>query len=247
LNKGSRPDPKTDVSTQADAAQKPVRRTYAPPSGRRDVDQFERAARLRIALWSLVGGFLGFLLGIFLNVQGKAGVGVVVLTTLIGLVSSYFGPLLLMRWAGQAGGALYSPSGRSTPRRREYSLAESYVARGEYQAGVDAFEEAILQDPSDSVPYIRVARIQRDKMGDDTAAALWFKKALAESDTNTGMRTLLRKELLELYEVRMGAPARAAPMLARVCEREEGTADGEWAAAELRRIKEIIAGGSETS
>lgn len=183
-----------------------------------DVDRFERVARFRVALWSLVGAFLGFLLGIFLVVQGKAGVWVVLLTTLIGWASSYFGPLLVMRWASQAGGTLYSPSGRSTPRKREYSLAESYVARGEYQAGIDAFEEAIIEDPSDSIPYIRVARIQRDRMADDAEAARWFKKALSESETNTGIRTLLRKELLELYEVRMGDPARATPMLARISE-----------------------------
>jgi tetratricopeptide (TPR) repeat protein len=210
------------------------------------VDQFERVARLKVFLWSIVGAFLGFLLGVFLGVQGKAGPLVVMTTTLIGWASSYFGPLLLMKWSAQAGGSLYNPSGKSTPRKREYSLAESYVARGEYQAAIDAFEVAIGEDPTDSMPYIRVARIQRDKVGDPEGAAHWFKRALTESETNSGMRTLLRKELLELYEVRMKQPERAAPMLARISEQEAGTADGDWAGVELGRIKAIMADGSET-
>ena len=142
--------------------------------------------------------------------------------------------------------SLYNPSGSSTPRKREYPLAESYVARWQYQAAVDAFEVSIVEDPSDSTPYIRVARISRDKMNDDDGAARWFKKALTESDVQPGMRTLLRKELLELYEVRMEAPQRAAPLLARIAEEEEGTADGDWAAVELARIKAIIADAAES-
>jgi len=199
-----------------------------------------------VFLWSIVGAFLGFLLGVFVGVQGAAGPFVILGTTLIGWASSYFGPLLLARWAGQAGGSLYNPSGRSTPRKREYSLAESHVARGQYQAAVDAFELAIVEDPSDSMPYIRVARIQRDKMNDDAGSARWFKKALTESELQSGMRTLLRKELLELFEVRMEQPEKAAPMLARISEEEPDSADGAWAAEELARIKAIIAGRSET-
>ncbi len=245
MNADSGPESQRGDGAGTDAAHGPIRRAYAPTSGRRDVDQFERVARFRVALWSIVGAFLGFLLGVFLGVQGMAGAGVIFLTTFIGWASSYFGPLLLMRWTSRAGGALYNPSGKSTPRQREYSLAESYVARGQYQEAIDAFEVAILEDPSDSMPYLRVARIQRDKMGDDGGAAHWFKKALTDSDTNAGIRTLVRKELLELYEVRMGQPGRAAPMLARVSEEEAGTKDGDWAAEELKRIKRIIAGGSD--
>jgi len=246
LNQDSGRESEAGSGAPADAAQGPIRRDYAQPTGRADVDQFERVTRLRVFLWSLVGAFLGFLLGVFMGVQGKAGPFVVIGTTLIGWASSYFGPLLIAQWSAQAGGALYNPSGKSTPHKREYSLAESYVARGQYQAAIDAFEVAILEDPSDSMPYVRVARIQRDKMSDDAGAARWFKKALAESEINTGMRTLLRKELLELFEVGMKEPRKAAPMLARISEEEAGTADGDWATEELSRIKEIIAGESDT-
>lgn len=218
-----------------------MRRVYKPTSGRRDVDQFEQVLKFRAFGWSLVGAFLGFLLGMFLGVQGKAGAGVVLLTTFIGWATSYFGPLTILHFAAQAGSSLYNPSGKSTPHKREYSLAESHAVRGEFQEAVDAFTAAIAEDPTDPIPYLRVARIQRDQLKDNEAAARWFKSALDESQMHSGLRTLTRKELVELYEVRMSQPRRAAPLLARIAEERAGTPEGDAASKELTRIKAMLA------
>lgn len=209
------------------------------------MDAFERVARFRVLSWSLVGAFLGLLLGIFLWVQGRP-VWIIAVTVLVGWAITFFGPLLILRGAGRAGSVLYTPSGRTTPRKREYSLAESYVARGEHQAAVDAFEEAVLEDPTDPRPYLRIARIYRDELADPEAAARWFKRALAEAETPAGVALLARKELVELYRVRMGESRRAAPILARIAEEAADTPDGAWAAAELARIKTEMAGGPDT-
>lgn len=204
------------------------------------MDVFDRVVRFRVLGWSLVGAFLGLLLGVFLRVQGRPG-WIIAVTVVVGWALSFFGPLLILRGAGRAGSVLYTPSGRTTPRKREYSLAESYVARGEHKAAVDAFEESIFEDPSDPLPYLRVARIYRDELADPEAAARWFKRALAESEVPRGVALLVRKELVELYRVRMGEPRRAAPVLARIAEEAAGTPDGRWAAAELARIKSAMA------
>lgn len=195
--------------------------------------------------WSVVGGFLGLLLGVFLWAQGRP-VWIIAVTALIGWAITFFVPLVILRGVGRAGSVLYTPSGRTTPRKREYSLAESYVARGEHRAAVDAFEEAVLEDPTDPRPYLRIARIHRDELAAPEAAALWFKRALAEADTPAGVALLARKELVELYRVRMGEPRRAAPVLARIAEEAAGTPDGAWAAAELARIKAEMAEGPDT-
>ena len=95
---------------------RPVRRSYTPITGKdRDVDAFDRVARFRILGWSLVGAFLGVLLGVLLFVQGSSP-WVILLTALVGWAVSYFGPLLLLRGAGGGGSVLYAPSGRTTPR-----------------------------------------------------------------------------------------------------------------------------------
>lgn len=215
----------------------PIRRAYTPVAGRgRDVDAFERVMGLRALGWSLVGAFLGFLLGIFLEASGH-GPWIILVTTVVGWASSYFSLMAILGAAGRAGSMIYAPSGRTTPRKREYSLAESYVARGEYERAVTAFEEAILEDPADPQPYLRVARLQRDRLGDPAAAARWFKRALAESEAGQGIVLLVCKELVELYRGPLGTPRRAAPLLARIAEESAGTPGAEWAARELAEIK----------
>jgi len=213
--------------------------------GVRDVDQFERVLQFRILAWSIVGAFLGFLLGVFVTAQGGVGVGVVLFTTLTGWVVSMVVPNLILRWAGSAGSTLYSPSGKSTPHQKEYSLADSYAARGRYEEAVRAFSEAVETDPTDPTPYLRAARIERDHMDNGDRAALWFKRALEQSGMGGGLLTLTRKELVELYEIRMGQPGRAISLLARIAEEEAATPDGAWAALEVVRLKEIVAAEEE--
>lgn len=218
--------------------QAPVRRVYTSrPDAPRDKDAFDSVARFRVLGWSLVGAFLGFLLGVFLYVQGQGGIGLLVVTTVVGWAASYFVPLLLLAGAGRAGATLYAPSGASTPHKREYSLAETYAARGEYDMAVTAFEDAILESPEDPVPYIRVARLQRDRLQDYEGAAGWFKRGLAESSMSSGQRVLACKELVELYETKMGAPEKAAPLLARIASERPEEPDGRFAAEALARIK----------
>ena len=159
------------------------------------------------------------------------------LTTSIGWLIAYVGPIVIMRVSGRASAVLYAPSGRSTPHKREYSQAETYAVRAQYPESVAAFEEAIAADGSDPTPYL----LQRDKLGNVEASATWFLRALAESEINSGLRLLTCKELLDLYEVRMGKPERATPFLARISEERPEMSDGKWAAGELRRIKEIMA------
>ena len=221
-----------------------VRRTYASPTGGgpRDRDTFQDVARFRVFGWSLVGAFLGFLLGVFLRVQSGAGVIVVVATTLIGWVASYIVPLVLLAGAGRAGSSLYAPSGSSTPHKREYSQAETFAARGEYEMAVAAFEAAIAEGPGDPVPYLHVARLQRDRLKDDQAAARWFKRCLGEATMNAGQRLLTLRELVELYETRIGTPEQVAPLLARIAAERPDERDGQWAAEALSEIKRRMRG-----
>lgn len=216
----------------------PVRRAYTPVSGKaRDVDSFERAVRLRVLGWSLVGAFLGLLLGVFLSAARGHGGWIVAVTTVGGWALSFFGLHGLLSAAGRAGSTLYAPSGRSTPRKKEYSLAESLLVRGEPVRAVRAFEEAIAEDPSDPTPYLRIARVHRDHLDRPEEAARWFRRALAESEATAGVTRLARRELVELYTLRLNEPRRAAPILARMAEESAGTPDADWAAAELSRIK----------
>jgi tetratricopeptide (TPR) repeat protein len=240
---GSRPSEarESSASVRRSDPPSPIHRAYVPSSGPRDVDAFEQVAKFRIFGWSLVGAFLGFLLGVFQNVTSESSVWLIALTTLLGWASAYFGPLFLMHWVGRAGSTLYSPSGSSTPHKKEYSLAESYAVRGEYELAISTFMSAIAEGPSDPTPYLRIARLKRDQLDDAEGAAEWFKKALSESTMNGGVLLLTRKELVELYEKHMGQPEKAAPLLARIIDEHADGPDGEWALDALKRIKAFMA------
>jgi hypothetical protein len=87
-----------------------------------------------------------------------------------------------------------------------------------YQEAIDAFEMAVLDDPSDPTPYIRIARINRDQTGSFEDAARWFKRSLNDATLPSGLSYLIIRELVELYVTKLEAPNRAAPHLARVAE-----------------------------
>ena len=210
----------------------PVRRKYSAPSGRRDVDQFERTLRLKMVLWSIPGAVLGGAAGLVATGSLFGGMAGAVLAYLI-----IFG---VVTGAGRAAGTLHNPSGRSTPHEREYSAAESLVVRGRYPEAVAAFEAHVAEFPDDPVPYLRLARIHRDHLDDQEAAVGWFKRALRDARAGPGQELLARRELIELYLNRSGEPQRAAPDLARLAEERPDTPEGQWAARELADLKERI-------
>ena len=219
--------------------EQPSRRTFSEPpkrGGLRDRDAAEGVTRLRAITNGVFGGALGALLGFFL-VQRGAPFWIAVVCFVCGWLFVSLGIAWIVSSAGSAAATLYTPSGRSTPRNREYSQAESLLARGMHQEAVDAFEMAVAEDPSDPVPYLRVARIYRDNLARPEDAARWFRRALRDATFPAGQSFLTRKEMVELYTHRMGAPERALPELARMAEELQGTSEGEWAATRFREIK----------
>lgn len=211
---------------------KPVRRSYSAHSGARDVDRAEQALQLKIAVYSLPGFILGLIAGL------RAGHPL--LGSLLGGLFVGGMVFLLVRGAGRFASGLHNPSGNTTPHTPEYSVAESLVARGRYREAVNAFEEVLAAEPTAAVPFLRIARIHRDHLGEMDESARWFRRALREADLGAGQALLARKELVELYVHRMGQPERAAPELARMAEELQGRPEGEWAARELAEVKEMM-------
>jgi tetratricopeptide (TPR) repeat protein len=113
--------------------------------------------------------------------------------------------------------------------------------RGEYEAAVRAYQTAILENPSDGEPYLRLARLYRDDLGDREEALRWFRRAIEEASLSRGRELLTRREMAELLMHRLGEPRRAAPELARLAEAFPDTPEGEWARKELARIKKEMA------
>lgn len=196
-------------------------------------------------MWSLPGAMGGGLFGYAGMLYGRWGGELVLVLAIAGLLLSFSLPLVLAEIGGRAARTLYNPSGGGTPRRREYSQAESLAARGRYDEAVAAFEVASAADPTDPTPSLRIARIHRDRLAKHEDAATWFKRALDRAEPGSGLALLVVKELVELYAVKLGTPARAAPLLARLAEGRPGTPEADWAHHELGRLKERLAEGRD--
>jgi len=194
-------------------------------------------------MWSLPGAALGVLAASAAVALGGWGVPAAILLGAAIWAAVFATPLVVANVSGRAAGSLYNPSGRSTPRKREYSHAESLVARGLHEDAVAAFELAIAEDPADPEPRVRIARIQRDHLGRLEESARWFRSALSVAEMPVGVRSLVTRELVELYTTKLMEPGRSAPLLARLAEEREGTPEGAWAAQELKRVKAMLAEG----
>jgi len=196
----------------------------------KDVDSTARMRTLNTLAYSVPGGVAGAL-GSWFGGYGPVP-GFVVGYLVVFLVTRFFS-----EGSGKTAGTIYHPSGKSTPKKHEYSYAESLAARGRYEEATVAYEVAVSEFPEDPEPYLRIARLYRDKLESFEEAVFWFKRARNDSAIPRGQELLATQEIIEIYRDKLNTPKRAIPELARILDRfpEDQTAD--WARGELTRLK----------
>lgn len=217
----------------------PHMRTFRDIPGKkrmREVDGAARGRKIKTLGFALYGGLpLGAAAGF---VAGHPFLG-----TLLGPVIIWSVATVLSGVAGRGVAFLFLPFGPGTLRKTDYSRAEALVVRGEYEAAILAYEEAIRDAPRDGEAYLRIARIFRDHVKRPEEALLWYQRGLEEAGFSRGQEILTRREMAELFIHHLQEPRRAAPDLARLAEEYPDTVAGKWAGEELARVKREIAGG----
>ena len=206
----------------------------------RDVDSAEHAFRAKAGAYATVVGMVSIVLGVvaavsfglspLLGIAGGIGAG----------AATYFVAMYISEHAGSAAASLYKPSGSSTPAVREYSFADSLVARHMIGEAVAEYGRLSIQYPEDPEPLLRRARVQRDYQKAYAEAAITFKQVLAIETLKPETQLATLRELVELHVHRQREPQAALPHLARIAETFSGTAVAEWARAELRDIKQSM-------
>ena len=202
-------------------------------SNSRDVDSAEVAFRLRATAYGLIVGAVAA--GIAFMFSASILNAILAFVIVGGGVAA--GALYLAERGARIGASLYRPSGSSTPAVREYSYADSLVARGQPEQAVAAYAELTRQHPEDPEPRLRRARVLRDQLRryDDAVAEL--KGLLKMSALKSETELVALREIVEIHLHKQQQSARALPYLARIAEKYAGTPTAEWARNEAREIK----------
>jgi tetratricopeptide (TPR) repeat protein len=209
----------------------------------RDFDSAETAFRLKAFTWSLTGLLLGFLLGVLIVLKtGAPPLGTIALSSLGVWAAGFFGGTFISERGARAAASIYFSAGAKLPVMREFSLAESYVARGRPVEAAAEFERAAARYPGDPEPCLRLARLLRDGLGRHEDAIAWFRTAAARAAEagDAGVVIGARRELIEIHTHRLRTPERALPELARLAAEHPGTPAAAWAEQELSAIKRLV-------
>ena len=208
----------------------------------KDTDLADKAQRLQVGLWAVaVASTMGALGGVGiaymngLNLILGAVLGFVLMSSGI-----YFGAMKILGGAASAVGALHNPSGSSTPAKREYSRAQSLVARGLYEEATVAYEVHCLEYKEDPEPYFRLARLLRDNLNKPEESVSWFKRARADAKLTSGQQLQITQEIIELYIRSLRQPRKALPELAYLCKEFPDTPAAEGARRELAEMREML-------
>lgn len=212
------------------------------PKRLRDVDAAERMYRLQALVWGVYAGVLGgvpvgagvaHLAGGNLIIGALTELGVMVVG--VPLVAGF-----VTQRAGATAQAIYNPSGDSTPYRRQYSYADALVMRGRYADAAAAYEAYCLEYPDDPEPYLRLARLYRDKLKQYQDAIAWFRRSRADARLTPGQELVVIQEIVEIHLHKLRAPQQAIPELALLCRKFPGTPAAEAAERELAELRQML-------
>jgi tetratricopeptide (TPR) repeat protein len=206
----------------------------------KDHDTAEAMFKFKTMTWSFTGGGALFGLGLGFSV-GRKHPALMIPAAIAGFLAGGFITYCLVRLitegAGSGAASLYFPGGGTTPGNRQYSLAQSYAARGLYDRAATEYEKNANEYPDDAEPCMRLARLMRDELQRPEEAIRWFKRVTAVPDVPAGTEMMAMREMIEVYTHRLRNPLAAAPHMARLAARHPDTPAGEWAKRELAEMK----------
>ncbi|MGC4015404.1 MAG: tetratricopeptide repeat protein [Luteolibacter sp.] len=101
--------------------------------------------------------------------------------------------------------------------------ARSKVAQGDYHGAIEAFRQAAAAEPMNRLPWVEIAKIQRENLDDPTAAIQTFRTALEGQEWELNDAAYLLFRLAELYDEDAQDRTTAASILNQVMEQFPNT------------------------
>jgi tetratricopeptide (TPR) repeat protein len=96
--------------------------------------------------------------------------------------------------------------------------ARSKVAQGDYVGAIESFREAAKADPLNRMPWVEIAKIQRENLEDPNAAIQTIRYALESQEWEINNAAYFLFRLAELYDEDAGDRMSASTMLHQVME-----------------------------
>ena len=101
--------------------------------------------------------------------------------------------------------------------------ARSLMAQGEYQGAIAAFQQAAAADPLNRLPWVEIAKIQKDNLGDPAAAIETIRYALESQAWEVNDAAYFLFRLAELYNEVNGDRESAMAIMQQVIDQFPGT------------------------
>ena len=101
--------------------------------------------------------------------------------------------------------------------------ARSLLAQGDYQGSITAFRAAAAQDPLNRLPWVEIARIYKEKLGDSAAAVQTIRHALESQEWEVNDAAYFLFRLAELYDEVEGNRDSAVSIMRQVIREFPGT------------------------
>jgi len=96
--------------------------------------------------------------------------------------------------------------------------ARAKMAQGDYEGAIAAFRDAAAAEPLNRLPYVEIAKIQRDNLGDPAAAALTLRQAVEGQAWEENDAAFLMFRLAEIYQENLGDQASAVSIMQQVID-----------------------------
>lgn len=96
--------------------------------------------------------------------------------------------------------------------------ARAKLAQGDYEGAVGAFRDAAAQDPENRLPYVEIAKIQREHLHDSQAAVATLREAIEGQEWQVSDAAFLMFRLAEVYDEDLSDRLSAATLLQQVID-----------------------------
>lgn len=101
--------------------------------------------------------------------------------------------------------------------------ARSLLAQGEYEGAIEAFKQAAAVDPLNRLPWVEIAKIYKDNLGDPASAVATIRHALESQEWEINDAAYFLFRLAELYDEVNGDRASAIEIMNQVVAQFSGT------------------------